>query len=363
MHNFPKPLNLPLATQVYGQDESIDKDEWETVLVPVIPFYERNSSIASFTSGYIYVVWRDEVWRELKVLDNGYFSDIDVNYYRQLQPGTKATHRFADIILSDPETGFPLSYAEFDVLVAGKVKFKGRVDVYGKERLFGFEAEEVEIRCHQGDFTFTIKTQEAPNWGGKYHYREAGGMPLPHILLPYKVASETQSVFMYHSPSQLSLSELKSLESDPEALATSLDGLSQYSDSQSFVSDEGEVRELIPSDGEQHYWIEKYVDSGVAAVVLNPPTQRVRLTYRVYEEDQPDDCFILRDRENNWEQRITIREMELVADGVKAMSFSGWPKETQYVSLTRLCRGEDYGDQPREVVIYDQVELVELFNN
>ncbi|MGL6261440.1 hypothetical protein [Vibrio sp. WXL210] len=84
------------------------------------------------------------------------------------------------------------------------------------------------------------------------------------------------------------------------------------------------------------------------------------VSYRPFEGDQPDDCFVLRDQEHDWQQRIPLREMAPLEDGGKAAHFSGWPAETTKVDLLRTCHGDD--DTGEETLILSQVDIIELLN-
>ncbi len=84
-----QPLLLKLADSLIPVDKDTDMDEWDNVLVPVRPLIYATedldkSKLADAVEGYVYIFWKKKLWRELTVSESGYFSDIDIEYYRQL---------------------------------------------------------------------------------------------------------------------------------------------------------------------------------------------------------------------------------------------------------------------------------------
>lgn len=85
----PTPILLKLVEGLTPVDKDTDMDEWDNVLVPVRPLIYATedldkSKLADAVEGYVYIFWKKKLWRELTVSESGYFSDIDIEYYRQL---------------------------------------------------------------------------------------------------------------------------------------------------------------------------------------------------------------------------------------------------------------------------------------
>jgi hypothetical protein len=79
----PQPILLKLAEDLQPVDKETQMDEWDNVLVPVVPLYKSGSSWDGYTSGRVYIIWKGEVWRELQVTSNGYFADVDMSSSRR----------------------------------------------------------------------------------------------------------------------------------------------------------------------------------------------------------------------------------------------------------------------------------------
>jgi len=89
MQGHPNPLSLLLAKDLTPVVKDTDMQEWDNVLVPVIPVFYHDAEktmLASFTTGYIYLFWQDKLWREIKISDKGCFNDVDIDYYRAAEP-------------------------------------------------------------------------------------------------------------------------------------------------------------------------------------------------------------------------------------------------------------------------------------
>lgn len=87
MNGTPMPLKLLLAEGIEPVEQETEKDEWDNVLVPVRPLVYIDSTknkekSADLKGGYLYLFWKNKLWREFKVTEKGYYQDIDVEYYR-----------------------------------------------------------------------------------------------------------------------------------------------------------------------------------------------------------------------------------------------------------------------------------------
>lgn len=85
----PTPILLKLAEDLQPVDKETEMDEWDNVLVPVRPlaYLDGNKDKAKASElcgGYLYVFWKNKLWRELAITEKGYYQDVDVEYYRNL---------------------------------------------------------------------------------------------------------------------------------------------------------------------------------------------------------------------------------------------------------------------------------------
>ncbi|MBN3573694.1 hypothetical protein [Vibrio neptunius] len=372
MRGLPQPLKLLLAKGVEPVDSSVEKDEWDNVLVPVVPMHfitdeKSEKSAARHMKGYIYVLWKDKIWRELEINDSGYFLDIDVDYYRYAKPGEQKPKRHADIRLTHPETGSPYCYEPFQVRVDGSVIYKGRLNDVGEARVFNIIQEEIEVVLTDFDPQVVVKvaTKPSPFTGATPNYREAEGHPLPHIWIPYKILGEQQSVSLYYSESQLSLQQLAAFESDPSQ-ATELTDIEHYSSTQSFKQSEGVTRALVMPEVSQEQ-IRRYlvlanqVDKTIAGTYINGPKPKLTFTYPIDTTvDELDDYFELRDTQGDWCQRHYLKDCVAHQKGIRSIQFSGWPAEVKNVDLVRVYLGQSRHKRNNQTEIFSNKTLSDL---
>ncbi|MDN3681092.1 RHS repeat-associated core domain-containing protein [Vibrio tapetis subsp. quintayensis] len=101
MRGQSEPLELTLAENIQPVEFAIKKPEWDTVLVPVRPLAyldekQDKNYAAELKSGYLYVYWKNKLWRELEVTASGEYRDIDVEGHRQKaqkQKSQQANHQ------------------------------------------------------------------------------------------------------------------------------------------------------------------------------------------------------------------------------------------------------------------------------
>ncbi|HCM0825229.1 TPA: hypothetical protein N2772_004624, partial [Vibrio parahaemolyticus] len=141
----PQPILLKLAEDLQPIDKETQMDEWDNVLVPVVPLHfpgsdKSDEAAEVFKSGYVYVVWNNKIWREVAITENGYFSDTDINSVRE---GSRP-QRHADIYMTNPETGGVFAYEPFQIVQNGKVVSEGSLNGSGEARVFNLVEEEVE---------------------------------------------------------------------------------------------------------------------------------------------------------------------------------------------------------------------------
>ncbi|MFH4801299.1 hypothetical protein WMQ58_06045 [Vibrio diabolicus] len=363
----PQPILLKLAEDLQPVDKETQMDEWDNVLVPVVPVHKSDSGYVSIDRGYIYVVWQSEVWREIQVQNDGRFSDVDLSLYQSTK---SLPQRSVDISLYDEDSEAFLSGEAFQLYQDGKKVYEGVLDEYACARVFGLTAEEVEVVVagwpNEGEtYTELLQTELSPFKAGSKTKREPLGVPLPHIWLPYKINGSVQSdVALYYSRAQLNTQQLNELKSGNNEKAVEVD-LCDYSSAHNFDASSEPVISLpnldtqVPSKSD--YNIVSQKEQGVAAVVVNSPSEGIVITYKSNPQcDQPDDYFQLTCVDETWSQKIFLREAEFVDQYCKEVVFSGWLPEVKRVNLTRHCRSHNSDKTVLMSVIYQDIELTEL---
>ncbi|NNN77940.1 hypothetical protein [Vibrio sp. 11-4(1)] len=363
----PQPILLKLAEDLQPVDKDTQMDEWDNVMVPVVPVNKSDSGYVSIDRGYIYVVWQSEVWREIQVQNDGRFSDVDLSLYQSTK---SSPQRSVDISLYDEDSEAFLSGEAFQLCQDGKKVYEGVLDEYACARVFGLTAEEVEVVVagwpNEGEtYTELLQTELSPFKAGSKTKREPLGVPLPHIWLPYKINGSVQSdVALYYSRTQLNTQQLNELKSGNNEKAVEVD-LCDYSSAHNFDARSEPVISLPNLDtqapSKSDYNIVSQKEQGVAAVVVNSPSEGIVITYKSNPQcDQPDDYFQLTCVDETWSQKIFLREAEFVDQYCKEVVFSGWLPEVKRVNLTRHCRSHNLDKTVLMSVIYQDIELTEL---
>ncbi|EPW8046498.1 hypothetical protein R7E47_04645 [Vibrio sp. Vb1026] len=363
----PQPILLKLAEDLQPVDKETQMDEWDNVLVPVVPVHKSDSGYVSIDRGYIYVVWQSEVWREIQVQNDGRFSDVDLSLYQSTK---SSPQRSVDISLYDEDSEAFLSGEAFQLYQDGKKVFEGVLDEYACARVFGLTAEEVEVVVagwpNEGEtYTELLQTELSPFKAGSKTKREPLGVPLPHIWLPYKINGSVQSdVALFYSRTQLNTQQLNELKSGNNEKAVKVN-LSDYSSAHNFDASSEPVISLPNLDtqapSKSDYNIISQNEQGVAAAVVNSPSEGIVITYKSNPQcDQPDDFFQLACVDETWSQKIFLREAEFVDEYCKEVVFSGWLPEVKRVNLTRHCRSHNSDKTVLMSVIYQDIELTEL---
>lgn len=373
LSGYPNPLKLLLAENIQPVKRDHEMDEWDTVLTPAIPMYytssDKNKTEAKlYPSGYLYVVWKNKVWREIFIDGKGCFRDIDLAYYRGYTTSTAKKMRHVDIQLIDKENQRFFDLEPFTVSQNGTVVFEGILDEYGEAIIHSLTEETVMVTLTEHPETppFELATVESPVNGGVKQCREAEGAPLPHVWLPYKIQGEAQTdLFAYYSAEQLSLTELNKLEESPAELGVSLTQLAKYSAQQAFDSNADIIAPLcmpdIASEDMGHKGlIASQLDKNIASMYLNEVKPVIRIRYQAtVHVDHSDDYFEMRCIDKQWQQRAYLRECEYEdkTKAVKLVCFSGWPPEVEQVDLVRFTRGGDLNAEYIEVMIHQQVAI------
>jgi len=121
MQGHPNPLSLRLAEGIMPVGKDADMPEWDNVLVPMRPLAylsgeKSKLKSAELKAGYLYVFWKNKLWRELFITDRSYYQDIDVEYYRNLEQQEKRKQQ-PEIISREPE-----GFVQQHVLLPYKIK-------------------------------------------------------------------------------------------------------------------------------------------------------------------------------------------------------------------------------------------------
>jgi hypothetical protein len=362
------PIKLKLSDDVQPVAKEIQMDEWDNVLVPIIPLVNSSSnpdaSAKNITNGYVYIVWNNEVWRELEVDERGYFSDVDIASER----GNQQPRRHVDIFISEPETGSVYSYEPFQVVQNGELVSEGVLNLSGEARVFNLVEPQVDVVIPgvEPPETYTFDTQLSPFDADKSAQRQAVGRPLPHIWLPYKIVGEPQTLFIKHSERQLNEGELTHLAAEPEKTATELVELANYSNDKAFQQNTGVVRALntLPSDADarpkDYALLQSQLSRNVAAIHLSKPVELV-FDYKGYRAlDESDDYFELQQSDGDWAQRVYLRECPRSEKDSRSIRFSGWPQEVEKVTLVRGYMGHSRHKRDNQTIILSDNSLDDL---
>ncbi len=365
--NSAKEINLLLSESLSPVTKETEMAEWENVLVPVVPFKAKNSNFihqeaSLYSSGYIYVVWNNKIWRELKITKDYQFMDVDLTSENKASDREKVVNRYIDIALTHPEYGCYFSDEPFEVKQNGKTVFSGVLDVYGQARVFDLSEDKVIVKLPQTHYSIELDTRESLFGSKQNEIRSVSGHALPHIWLPYKIAGQPQTLYAYHSLSQLIDNQLSELASNPETMAQLIEGLDCYTESQKLLNDESPTIALQSSVFDQALpsSIEKQSEQGIAALLISSPPNEIVFGYcRHPAVDEPDDYFELFNTEHKWSQKIYLAEASAL-DDYQSIRFSGWPSEVKIVTLKRVNKGNEYHPKQPPIIIYQDIAISEL---
>ncbi|MCG9595563.1 hypothetical protein L1D15_02380 [Vibrio sp. Isolate25] len=359
------PLKLLLTENVEPVDASDEMDEWDNVLVPILPVLNGDDTSEMLDSGYFYVVWNNKVWRELEVTSKSYFADVDIDFYRNQEPVTAKRLRHVDIDGGTLIEDYYVGEEPFEVIQDGKSVYQGELSTDQTARVFGLTDEEVEVVFTDLDLEpLTLMTKESPFKAGSITERISQGVPLPHIWVPYKVAGEVQSeCYLHYSAERLTLTQLSELESDPASIAEPLTDLEMYSSNQSF-DNAGDLVLAVPKTSTQAAsgaLVNSQNSCNIAAVKMTPKGALPYLRY-LYEEgvDQEDDFFALRCRENEWMSKSFMRAAQLDDEGYKTFYFSFPPPEVEKVDLVRGAHSNPGAGTQHLIVMEEGIPVSKL---
>ena len=354
----PQPILLKLAEDLQPVDKETQMDEWDNVLVPVVPLYKSGSSWDGYTSGRVYIIWNEEVWRELQVTSNGYFADVGISSNRKKTTET----RHVNIDGSSLFPGENVAFEPFSILQDGVEVFSGELDINEQARVFSLVAEEIEIKFAGFEHEqLMVSTHPSPMKASSASSDEVLGYPLPHIWLPYKVKGECQDVYLYYSSQALNDGAVSELESNYQSMAIPLSEMSDYSSSKGFtLQTVFKLPELSESQKVKAV-VNEQNNCNVAAVNIPPPGSEIILRYRVLSStDQPDDYFMLQNEEHNWSQKAYFRCAKVDEDGYLNLRFSGWPEKVKEVDILRGAHASRGNDTPETFKLREKIKVTDL---
>lgn len=354
------PIQLKLADDIEPVEKGTQMDEWDNVLIPVLPVLKENRGMALRDKGYIYIVWNNKIWRELAVQPNGYFRDINLDYYQQKE----CAYRHLNV---DVSTLFPDHHygsEPFEIKQNGKVVCRSELSENETERVFGLIEEEVELVFPNLDIEpITLKTLPSPQKVAQGNQRQSDGMPLPHIWVPYVLKGEVQdSLFLHYSEQALNNDQVAALEADPASCAIPLNDLAQYSERQAFSESEGNILCLThpAQDANGEALLSAQQESNIAGVKL-PNLGGLVIEYS--EElgvDESDDFFELKNAEFEWSSRTYFRSAATNDHGNLMLRFSAPPPEVKQVDIIRSAHSDHGRGVQHYVLVESNVSVSEL---
>ncbi|MEZ9838775.1 hypothetical protein AB4323_16700 [Vibrio sp. 10N.261.52.C11] len=354
----PQPILLKLAEDLQPVDKETQMEEWDNVLVPVVPLYKSGSSWDGYTSGRVYIIWNGEVWRELQVTNDGYFADVDMSNSRKKTTET----RHVNIDGSSLFPGENVAFERFTILQDGVEVFSGELDINEQARVFSLVAEEVEIKFVGFEHEqLMVPTHPSPMKASSTLSDEVLGYPLPHIWIPYKIKGECQDVYLYYASQTLSDGAISELESNYESMAVSLAETSDYSSNQEFTQQTVFALPELSESQKVKAVVNEQNDCNVAAVNIPPPGSEIILRYRVLgSTDQPDDYFMLQNEEHSWSQKAYFRCAKVDEDGYLNLRFSGWPEKVKEVDILRGAHASRGNETPETFKLREKVKVTDL---
>ncbi|MEZ8103280.1 hypothetical protein [Vibrio bivalvicida] len=354
----PQPILLKLAEDLQPVDKETQMDEWDNVLVPVVPLYKSGSSWDGYTSGRVYIIWNGEVWRELQITNDGYFADVDMSNSRKKTTET----RHVNIDGSSLFPGENVAFERFTILQDEVEVFSGELDINEQARVFSLVAEEVEVKFVGFEHEqLMVSTHPSPMKASSTPSDEVLGYPLPHIWIPYKIKGECQGVYLYYASQALSDDAISELESNYESMAVSLAEASDYSSTQGFTQQTVFALPELSERQKVKAVVNVQNDCNVAAVTIPPPGSEIILRYRVLSStDQPDDYFMLQNDEHSWSQKAYFRCAKVDEDGYLNLRFSGWPEKVKEVDILRGAHASRGNETPETFKLREKVKVTDL---
>ncbi|GLT19882.1 hypothetical protein GCM10007938_36650 [Vibrio zhanjiangensis] len=354
------PIQLKLADDIEPVEKDTQMAEWDNVLIPVLPVVKNSSGMALRDQGYIYVVWNNKVWRELAIQPNGYFRDINLDYYQQKE----LTFRHLNIDLSTVLNDHHYGSEPFEIKQNGKVVCRSELSENETERVFGLVEKEVELVFpHLDREPITLKTLSSPHRVDQGNQRKPDGVPLPHIWVPYKLKGEVQdSLFLHYSEQALSNDQVMALEADPVSCAIPLSELSHYSESQAFSESGDKVLCLShPAQGASGgALLNAQHKTNIAGVNL-PNSGGLVIEYRKeLAVDEPDDFFELKNAQFEWSSRAYFRSAATNEQGNLMLRFAAPPPEVKQVDIFRAAHSDHGRGAQHYVLVEANVPVSEL---
>jgi len=357
--NSAKEINLLLAGSLSLVDKSTEMEEWDNVLVPIVPMKKEGNKYSLYKTGFFYVVWKGEVWREIAINKNGYFCE----YYHQDDNKESSQSYHVNITGSEflPESN--VSFEKFELYQKGKKVFVGELDLCEQARVFDLGEEEVILKFIDFEHDeIRLPTHESPTKDDGSNITKRISHPMPHIWLPYKILGQQQTdCYVYYSQRALNENDINALEADYINVAVSTEEMSVYSKQQTFEGDSIYKLPIVDNSVFGSELINKQSDSNIAAITVMLPKNQITLRYRICSTtDQPDDFFMLRNEEEKWSQKVYFRQAKADDEGFLNLPFSGWPKEVEEVDIIRGASA-DLGTTEYELsVLKTKIKISEL---
>ncbi|OCH12516.1 hypothetical protein [Aliivibrio sp. 1S128] len=357
--NSAKEINLLLSKSLSPVTKETEMAEWDNVLVPVVPMKKQGAMHSLYQTGFFYVVWKGEVWREIAVNKKGYFCEC----YRQDDNKESSKSYHVNITGSEFLPDANVSFERFELYQQGKKVFSGELDLCEQARVFDLGEEEVTLKFVDFDCDeIRLPTHESPAKDDGSSSTKRISHPMPHIWIPYKILGQQQTdCYVYYSQRSLNENDINALEADYINIAVSTDEMSVYSKQQVFEGDGIYKLPIVDNSVFGSELINKQSDSNIAAITVMPPKNQIILRYRICSTtDQPDDFFMLRNEEEEWSQKVYFRQAKADDEGFLNLPFSGWPKEVEEVDILRGASA-DLGTTEYELsVLKTKIKISEL---
>ncbi|MGL6258104.1 hypothetical protein [Vibrio sp. WXL210] len=355
----PTPIIIPLTKEVNPVEKGTERDEWDNVLVPIVPLYKQGDEYKAYESGNIYVIWNKQLWRELEINPNGYFCDLDVTH--QHAPAKPTRHVNIDGHLLFP--GENISFERYNLIQAGAVVYSGELDLNQQACVFNLVEEQVEIEFIDFEHEpLSLATLPSPLKHQANKDSAVRGFPLANIWVPYRIQGEVQTdCYLYYSPLPLSDDQVAHLEANCEKMGVSLTELQSYSDQQAFAGESVLPLPELAEDQPRAAMINGQVDCNVAAALLGSAGNQIVLRYQVCPNvDQSDDFFMLVNNEHEWSQKAYFRSSVIDDEGFVHLRFSGWPAEVEQVDIVRGSHPAIGGESIQLITLKQNIHISDL---
>ncbi|MCK6263543.1 hypothetical protein KP803_09695 [Vibrio sp. ZSDE26] len=360
----PTPIKLKLADNIIPVDKDEKMDEWDNVLVPVVPLDHKGEEYAVKDVGCFYIVWNNKVWREIEIQENGHFSDIDIDYFRNATPPSAENLRHLDINGATLIEECYMGAEPFDIIQDGEVFKTEWLSLEQTARVQGLSSEEIEIKFHNIEHDpILLETLPSPKRAGLSLERRSQGNPLPHIWLPYKINGEIQdNLFVHCSKAPLTISQIEELEKDPQSSSLSLEALMAYSEEHNFEAAEGPLTALSNnvSQDVNPALIKDQQECNIAALKIASGSVPTVIYLHEPDVDQEDDFFEIRNLDEDWSSRTYLSSSHKDQAGYYTLHFAFPPPEVKTVDLLRAAHSDLSKGQQYYITIEEDIPVSSL---